>query len=104
MASIVGVTLGLLFIVGIGYALYIAKWPFPSGLTWLGVVIGCSFTNVAISIVVWELTRDWRAALVAPWGCYVLTGIPMILGQIFKNQAQFNEACRFVEECGRDQT
>ena len=101
--AIVAVTLVLLFVGGIGYAIRVVRRPPRPGLTWVSVVIGCFFTNAAISILVWELTQDWRAALVVPWGCYALTGGPMIMGQVLKNQQQFDETCRFFEEqCGRD--
>lgn len=56
MTPTIAATLGVLLVAGIGYAAYIARWPFPSGLTWLSVVIGCCVTNLAVSVVTWELT------------------------------------------------
>ena len=94
-------TLVITFLIGVYYALLIARRPFPAGLTWLSVVIGCSFTNAAISVVLWELTHDLAAALV-PWGCYALTGIPMILGQILKDHRNHREADEFFEEIHRN--
>lgn len=91
------------FVFGCGYSWLIAYRPFPSGLTWLSVVVGCSFTNLMISILLWELTQEWRASVLIPWGAYVLTGLPMVLGQILREHSHVSEACRFIEECRRDE-
>ena len=85
------------FIIAIAYAWYIAKRPFPTGLTWISVVIGCSITNAGLSFTLWSTTGNPLTALL-PWGFYALTGIPTILCQILKDHYNLQEADIFLEE------
>jgi uncharacterized membrane protein len=95
---IIGTTL---FWVGVAYAWYVARRPPRPGLTWLWVVGGCAFTNVAVSLIVWELTRHPFATL-SCWAAYGISGLPMILGQIVKDSNHHQEAMGYMEEMRRN--
>ena len=71
-------------LVGAVYAVYIALAPFADHFTWFAVVIGVGFTNLGITTVLLHLVGDWAAVAVV-WLAYVLTGGPMIAGQLVKH-------------------
>jgi len=71
------------FLTGNAYAIKIALRPFPDHLTWLSVVVGDAFTDLAMSALIWTYTGSVWLALI-PWCTHALTGGPMIVGQIIK--------------------
>lgn len=89
------IALGLL-VFGIGYAYRIAVRPFPAHLTWLSVVVGDGATDVGMMLALWVLTHNPVVCLVPP-AAHLLTGGPMILGQVLKARWQ-NDGARAIEE------
>lgn len=73
-----------LLLFGIAYAYLIARKPFPPHLTWASVLIGDLVTDFGMGAVILLLTEDLFLAGV-PLMCHILTGGPMILGQITKH-------------------
>lgn len=79
---------------GVAYTFYIYYWPAAPGWTWLSVFIGVGLTLIgeAGAILVTLsfsglLTNYWYLALYGPVA-FVLTGLPMIAGQIIKYRTQ----------------
>lgn len=95
---IIAAALVVAFAGGTGYSWLVIRQPWRPGMTWLGVVVGCAFTNLIISVILWEITGSWQASLLIPWGCYTLTGVPIILGQILREQSRVRNACNFMCE------
>lgn len=77
----------LLVVFGIPYAIIIARQPFKPHLTWLSVMIGDAMTDFGMAALLLLLTGSPLAASV-PVLCHILTGGPMILGQILKHSFQ----------------
>ena len=90
------VSIGLLLF-GIGYAYRIAIRPFPARRTWVSVVIGDAVTDIGSFLLIWHFTGgNWLIAL-APVASHVLTGLPMILGQLLKHHFETNAANDLVD-------
>jgi hypothetical protein len=87
----------LLLAGGIGYAVYIYHNSFEQGWTWLSVVIGDGWTDIGTvaAILTILLSGDpvnpWFVA-VQPIISHLLTGGPMIAGQLWKKRAQERRA------------
>ena len=79
-----------LFVFGIAYAIYIARNPFRPRLTWLSVAIGDGTTDACSAVMIWVLTKNWRAALI-PFLAHVISGTPMVLGQIAKHDVMASQ-------------
>lgn len=78
----------VLFVVfGIPYAILVALKPFRPGLTWLSVLIGDGVTDLGTGAQLLLLTGDPVLACL-PLLNHILTGGPMILGQILKHRLQ----------------
>ena len=77
-------TLAVVAAVGIPYAIYIAFRPFDDGWTWLSVAIGVILTITPFSFAMYRLTGNMEMAL-SIWVFFLVSGIPMMLGQIIKH-------------------
>jgi len=77
----------VILLYGFCYAVLIAVKPFEPGLTWLSVAIGDGVTDLGSWAVLLLLTGSFWIALV-PVGMHVLTGGPMITGQLLKHRLQ----------------
>ena len=86
----------VLLLFGFIYAYLIARKPFPPRLTWLSVVIGDFTTDVGMAALILLLTENLFLAAI-PAFCHILTGGPMILGQLTKHTLQ-NGGVVTVEE------
>ena len=86
----------VLFIFGIIYAYLIARKPFPPRLTWLSVLIGDFVTDLGTAAHLLMFTGDPFLASI-PVINHVLTGGPMILGQLTKHMLQ-NGGIVIIEE------
>lgn len=77
----------VLFIFGGIYAILIAIRPFKPSLTWLSVLFGDLVTDVGSWAILLLITGNLYVALI-PFMCHILTGGPMILGQVLKHKLQ----------------
>lgn len=82
--SLAGVTLGLI------YAYIIAKKIFNPEQTWVSVVVGEVMTDTIAFSLIYIITKDPILSLMPVYG-HLLTGIPMIIGQILKHRRQNKE-------------
>ena len=80
-----------LLILAILYAIRIAKVPFLPRRTWLSVVYGDAITDLASAVMIYSLTGNWRAAI-TPIVNHVISGTPMIVGQMTKHAADWEKA------------
>lgn len=92
-------TLMLLF--GGAYAVFIALKPFKPNLTWLSVAIGDAVTDLGSFGVLYALTGNRRLAAI-PFLSHLLTGGPMITGQILKHALQNGGGIVIFEDDERD--
>lgn len=88
-------TIGLgMLILGTFYAILIYYSPAPHGWTWVSVAVGDGFTDlgevaliIAALIHYGQLDAMWPLILIPPVG-HLLTGGPMIAGQIIKKRRE----------------
>lgn len=83
----IGICAVLFVIFGIPYAILIGLRPFRPGLTWLSVLIGDLMTDFGTGAQLLLFTGDPVLASL-PLLNHILTGGPMILGQILKHRLQ----------------
>jgi hypothetical protein len=78
--------LGVWFILGSLYAVFISLSPFSFKFTWLSVFVGVAVTNLGISLAVFlaETLTMW-GVIWTVWLFYGVTGGPMIAGQVAKD-------------------
>lgn len=76
-----------MLVFGLIYAVAIAIWPFKAKNTWKSVVIGDFVTDVGDWAILLLLTGNIWISL-TPFICHLLTGGPMIGGQILKHALQ----------------
>jgi hypothetical protein len=90
------IIIAVILLFGIFYSILIYWRPFPPGLTWLSVVIGDLVTDMGSTLVLvlilTNLQPDYLWLALVPFGMHVLTGGPMIVGQVLKhfNQKRHN--------------
>jgi hypothetical protein len=77
----------VMLLFGCAYGIIIAVQSFRPGLTWLSVAIGDGVTDLGSWAVLLLLTGSFWLALV-PVGMHLLTGTPMITGQLLKHRLQ----------------
>lgn len=74
-----------LVLFGTWYAYHIALRPSVQSQTWVDVVIGVGATCIGIFAIIYIWRRSfWLAGV--PMMCFVITGSPMILGQVLKHR------------------
>ena len=83
----VGICAVLFIFFGIPYAILIALKPFRPSLTWLSVFFGDLATDIATASQLLLFTGDPFLACL-PVINHVLSGGPMILGQVLKHALQ----------------
>ena len=90
-----------LFILGVAYAWQIELAPSPHGWTWISVVVGDAFTDIAMATVLFvgliyfygleEALRGWWLITV-PVAAHLTSGIPMIGGQLLKRRSDYKRS------------
>lgn len=84
-----------LAILGIFYAWQIELAPSPHGWTWVSVVVGDAFTDIAMGAIIFvgliyfyglELALKGWLLMTVPVLCHLTSGLPMIAGQLLKRR------------------
>ena len=97
MLSVIGLV--VLTVFGVLFAVWVYRYPVRP--TWLSVAIGVGGTLFGASLVIIDQACDnWAIPIVALWGSFVVTGLPMIIGQIAKDKEQRQEARRAARDTG----
>lgn len=97
-AAKVILTMALMLVFGVWYAMRIALHPFKWGKTWQSVAIGDLATDVGTGTILWIVLKSYVPRLPRLLICFLpvlshgLTGGPMIVGQILMDQIDKQEA------------
>lgn len=96
--AIIGLIGLTLLVAAIAYSFLIYHAPAPHGFTWVSVVLGFTFTDLAIIgvmiivLVQYGLLDSFWGFAFIPSGAFILSGVPMIVGQEIKRRRETNDA------------